>query len=183
MVKEFLVVRSSISSALLKTTLLRGFAIAFIGICILLFAGSFLSVEFLHKWGWSLFLIALGFITLGLLPYRNLSRLQIKPNELILLNVNSIAYVQRGHKILTLPIVSIAQISYISYPHSPVYGIAVWFKPSSVERIIIHQSLKEIDYMRKQGQKMGNADIFLPYFNQHAYDELMDWLFEKEEKN
>jgi hypothetical protein len=183
MVKEFLVVRSSISSALLRKTLFRGFAIAFIGICILLFAGSNLSVEFLHKWGWSLFLIALGLITLGMLPYRRLSRLQVNPSKIVFFDLNYMTYVQRDKKILTIPVESIAQMSYISHSHSYPYGIAIWLKPSPIEPIIAHQSFKEVEQMRKQGQRINKADVFLPYFNQRAYDELMNWLFEKEEED
>lgn len=180
MIKEFLIVRASISSALLRATLFRGFAVALIGICILLVAGSYLPVESLHKWGWGLFLIALGLITWGMLPYRRLSRLQVKPDELVLLDQNHMTYVQRGKKILTIPVSSIAQMRYISHPSA--YGIAIWLKPSPSKPVIAHQAFKEVEQMRKQGQRINKADVFLPYFNQRAYDELMDWLFEKEEE-
>lgn len=178
MIKEFLVIRSSISSTLLKKTLLQGFAIAFIGSCILLFAGSYLPVELLHKWGWVLFLIALGLITLGLLPYRRLSRLQMRPHELILLDSNHIAFSYKGKKLLTIPLQSIAKMNYISQPK--MYGIALWLKSVPSKPILIHQTPKEVENIRKLSQHMGNADLFFPYFNQRAYKELIDWQSEEE---
>lgn len=180
MIKNVLILRSSISSSLLRNTLLRGFAVAFFGILILLCAGSYLPVEFLHRWGWSLFLISLGLITLGMLPYRRLSRLQIKPNELILSDSNHIVFSQRGRELLTIPMQSIARMSYIFHPR--LYGIALWLRPAPLKPILVHQSPKEIENMRRLGQQLGNADLFFPYFNQRAYDELMDWQYEEKEE-
>jgi hypothetical protein len=180
MAKEVLIIRSSISSPLLRSTLFQGFAIAFLGVLILLLAGSFLPVAFLHTWGWSLFLISLGLITVGLLPYRRLSRLQLKPNELILVNSNQVVFSLQGRKLLTLPLQSVSQISYISL--SKLYGIAIWLKPAPLAPIIIHQLPEKVKKLRQQGQRMGNADLFFPYFNQRAYDELMDWQYERNEE-
>jgi hypothetical protein len=177
--QEVLVIRSSISSQLLKTTLFRGFAIACIGLLVLLVAGSLFPVDFLHTWGWILFLLGLGCITYGMLPYRSLSRLQMKPDELILLDSNHIAFSRRGRKLLTLPIQSIAHISYISHPQ--LYGIAMRLKTAPIDPIRIHQSSKEIERIRRQGD-MHHADLFFPYFNQRGYNELLEWTEEKEEK-
>jgi hypothetical protein len=180
MTRNILVLRSSISSALLKETLLRGFIVAFFGVLILLFAGSYLPVEFLHKWGWSLFLIGIGLVTLGMLPYRHLSRLQIKPNELILSDSDHIVFFQKGKKLLTIPLQSIAQMKCVIHPR--LYGIALWLKSTPLEPIVVHQSAKEVENMRRLGQRIGNADLFFPYFNQRAYDELMDWQYEEREE-
>lgn len=188
MIRNVLVLRSSIPSSLLRKTLLRGFAVACLGILILLFAGSYLPIEFLHKWGWSLFLIGLGLITFGMLPYRRLSRLEIKPNELILLDSGHIAFSLRGRKLLTIPLHSIAQMRYIPLPveswkkyifQPRLYGIALWLKADPPKPIIVHQFPKEVEDIRRLGRRMGSADLFFPYFNHRAYDELMDWQYEE----
>jgi hypothetical protein len=176
MVKEVFVIRSSISSSLVRSTLFQGFAIAFLGILILLLAGIFMPVASLHKWGWILFLLSLGFVTLGLLPYRRLSYLQLHPDKLVLMNSDDVSFYSKGRKILTFPLQSVARMSYIQCSRS--YGIAVWLKPTAL--IVIHQLPQEAKKRRNKGQKIEQADLFFPYFNQHAYHELMNWQREED---
>ena len=170
--KEFLIIRSTISSPLLKKVLFRGFAIAFLGIILLLLAGIFIPPVTLRHWGWILFLLSLSLITFGLLPYRRLSRLQLKPNELVLDHFHQLTFYSKGQAILTFPLQSIVQANYIDHPQQ--YGIAIWMKDS----IVVHLP-KEVKKLQRQGQQIAQANLFLPYFNRHAYDELMEWLEEE----
>ncbi len=179
MIKESFIVRSSISSQLLKTILFKGFAIAFLGILVLLFAGTIMPPLILQTWGWMLFLISLGLIVIGLLPYRRLSRLQLKPNEIVFKDLNYLIFYSKGRKILTLSMQSIAHISYVHHPKR--YGIAIWLKPPPITPIVIHQFPKEVEELRYKGQLAGGADVFFPYFNRRAYDELMSWQQEEQE--
>lgn len=171
--KETLIIRSTISSHLVKRVLFKGSTIAFLGIILLLIAGILIPPSILHEWGWALFFISIGLITLGLLPYRRLSRLQLKPNELVLINRNDIAFYFKGNLLLTLSLQSVAKTSYIDHPTQ--YGIAIWLKPASKTSIAIHQLPEKIKKMQLQGQQIAQADLFFPYFNQRAYDELMEW--------
>lgn len=161
---------SSISSALMRQALMRGFSLGFLGALILLIPGSFLPPALLHKWGWALFLTAIGLITWGLLPYRRLSKLQLNPDKLILVDEEHISYFQQGRKILTLPIESIASVREISVQR--FYGIAVEFKTPPIEPIQVHGNSSEVEKMRKQGMKYGKADLFFPYFTKHTCMEL-----------
>lgn len=178
MIKESFIIRSTISSQLMKSTLLKGFCLAFIGILGLLFGGIFLSVSNLKLWGWILFLLCLGLITLGLLPYRRLSRLQLKPSEFVLVDSDYFVFYSKGKKIMTIPLQAVARLSYIEQPK--LYGIALWLKHSPHFPIIIHQDHQETDTLREKGQQIGKADLFFPYFNQRAYEELRDWLSSEE---
>jgi hypothetical protein len=172
MIKETLIVRSSISSSLLRDTLFKGCVIAGIGMLLLLLVGIFIPAASLHTWGWGVFFISLGLIAYGLLPYRILSRLQLKPNELILTPSQHLAFFSRGRKILTLPLQSVSCIRYVSHPTS--YGIAVWLKSPPPLAVVVHQWPKEMEKLRLQGESMEKADLFFPYFPQRAYDELIE---------
>lgn len=178
MAKEILKIRSTISSSLLRTVLFRGYALACLGMFILVTAGSELQIEYLHQWGWILFLIAIGFITLGMLPYRRLTRLQLTPNELILIDHDHVLYTHKGKQLLKLPLKTVAQSRYISdLTH---YGIAVWLKSPPIEPIRVFQSPEDVENIRRKGNSIDGADLFFPYFNQRAYAEWMEWHEEKE---
>jgi hypothetical protein len=176
MVKESFIIRTVISSQLMKRTLLTGFAIALIGILGLLLGGIFLSLLSLQTWGLTLFLLSLGLITWGLLPYRRLSSLQLKPNEFSLVDADHLAFYAKGKKMMTIPLKSIDRLSYIS--QATLYGIAFWLKPQPASPVIIHQRASEVYALRQKGHQLG-ADLFFPYFNQRAYDELVEWYQEE----
>ena len=178
MATEALIIRTSISSEVIKHVLFRGFSIAFLGMLGLLLGTIFIPVSTMKIWGLSLFLMSLGLVTLGLLPYRRLSRLQLKPNEIALVDTDHLTYYSKGRKILTIPLQSVAKMSYIQHPLH--YGIAVWLKPSPLSPVIVHQCPKEVKSLRQKGKYIEEAHLFLPYFNQRAYHELLEW---QEEEN
>ena len=158
MIKETLIIRSSISAQFLKKILFGGFAIAFPGVLILLLPGIFMPQLTLQHWGWVFYLMGLGLITGGLLPYRRFSRLQLKPNELIVDDLNQIVYCSKGKKILTIQLQSVSKMSYVDHPRH--YGILIWLKPMPIAPIVIHQSVKEAERLRLQGRQIGKADLF-----------------------
>lgn len=165
--KTSFTVDTTVSSHVLKHFLVKGFAIAFLGALGLLYSGIFLSLSELQRWGFLIFLLSIGLVTYGLLPYRSLCRLQINPAQFVI-NAESLAFYSKRKKLLTLPLRSVAEIRYIS--DSMNYGIAVYFKPRS-SPIVIHENLKEVQKLRQKGVKVG-ASLFFPYFNRHAYNEL-----------
>lgn len=179
MIREYLIIRTAISPALSRHVLIKGFSIALLGIAALFAGGIFLPFPSLQKWGWLLFLISIGLITLGLLPYRRLMRLQLKPNELSLLDSEELTFKSRGRNKLTIPLQSISKIEYVDDPLN--YGIAVWLIQPPPSPVVVHECPKEIEKLRKKGSEKGNADLFFAHFNRHAYDELIEWLAEKDE--
>jgi|GEM_PF-2194641 len=171
--KQCVMVRSTISSPLLRSVLFKGFTLAFLGIFILVLAVIFIPASTLQRWGWLLFLLSFSSLTLGLLPYRRLSRLQLKPHKLVLVDLNHLAFYSRGEKILTLALQSISKISYVD--HARHYGIAISLKPPPIAPIVIHQPLKEVKFFRHKGCKEEKSDLFFPYFSPSAYHELLLW--------
>ncbi len=147
---------SCVHPQLMRSTLFRGVGLALLGLTPLIYAGLFLPVTPLNRWGAPLFLLSMLLITWGLLPYRKLTRLEKKPDQLLIQENGTIEYYVRG--ILQL---SMAQdeIDHVSYFHSPSkYGIALWRKAS----------------------KQEISPLFFPYFSERSYRELESLLEPKE---
>lgn len=154
--------------------LFQGFFLAFLGSVILLGSGTLLSLSLLQTWGGIIFCIGLGLITLGLLPYRRFASLQMHPHRLILVNNDQVMFFIKSKRIFTLSLCSITKMCYKD--RSKNYGIVIWIKTSPNSLIVDHQALKEFQQLSPQFQTIDKGDLFLPYFNQQAYNELKEWL-------
>jgi hypothetical protein len=152
-------------------TLQRGTAIAALGAFLMVITGAFLPLEQLSRWGWILFLIGFSCIAAGLIPYRLLTRLEKKPNEIVIGQDGLIHYFQRGQETFTIPQEMVKEIIYID--RKEIYGIGLKLAPSSQQKVIKHAgSLKNGFFeMRKYG-----CDIFFPYFSRRSYNELLEIL-------
>lgn len=152
MIEKAIKIRSSIKTSLKRYTLLRGSLLAVAGASILLFAGSWLPVDVLKIWGLPLLICGGGLITLGLLPYRKLSRLETKPNEIIVSD-SCVHFVQNGKPMSAIPQKDIQRLSYLEQGRH--YGICLLLK------------------------KPSGVSLFFPYFSESAFEELKD-LIEKD---
>lgn len=166
------VIRSSISSSLLKKVLFRGFCIALVGILLLLFAGIFIPASHLKDWGGGIFLISLALITWGLLPYRRLSKLQLKPNEIVITGGDDCNYYVKGRKIISFSLQSVDVMDYVD--HSLRYGIQVWLKSRDGVLVEMDDS-REAKKMRRIDSQ-GRIGLFFSYFSKRAYEELQEFL-------
>ena len=74
---------------------------------------------------------------------------------------------------------------YAQYPFnlsrkSIISQIAFWLKRSSDEmnpNIIDSKYPIEMKKIKKQRKEYGDADLFIPYFNERGYRELVAWLY------
>lgn len=146
MEQETIKLRTSIKTPLMRRVVLRGSFLALLGAAILLYAGVVMPVDSLSIWGLPLLLVSGSLITLGLLPYRKLTRLEKKPDELII-SENQIQYIVRGKSSLTIPQQNIARTAYVE--HGNMYGICVWLKHPTPN-------------------KNSRYDLFFPYFSEKA---------------
>ncbi|MFI0434925.1 MAG: hypothetical protein ACH350_04250 [Parachlamydiaceae bacterium] len=175
--KDSLIIHSSVSTYALKMRLLKGCTIASLGIAILVLSGIYLPIESLHKWGGGLFFTSIGLITLGMLPYRRLAKLQLRPDELIFLESDHVTFYHFGKKILTIPFESIKEISYFS--HVRLYGIVMSIKSPFDGAIKMEGKGKNSVKMSQIKEKKKKNELFFPYFNRRAYEELLDWQSKK----
>ena len=120
-------IRTSLSNRLIQRSLFTGFSLAFLGGLGIFAGGILMPLPLLQKWGWLLFLFSLGLITAGLLPYRKLTRLQNKPNEIRVMEQGDLEFWVRGQCKLLLSFGDIERLEYCE-KNKDVFGIAVWMK-------------------------------------------------------
>lgn len=173
--KNHFTLRTTITPALLHQTLLKGFGLALIGIFGLLYGSIYVDLSILQMWGFTLFIVSLGLIVMGLLPYRRLSRLQINPNKLCLVEPHQLEFYAQDRLLLIIPMEAIARLEYVA--NSSLYGIALWIKPTN--SVIVKGFPEEVKNLKQQGQQQAGADLFFAYFNERSFEELMQW--QKEE--
>lgn len=156
------ILRSSVKPSLKQHFLWRGSLLGLFGIILILFGGTFLKVHTLSIWG--LPLLAGGFllITWGLLPYRKLTILEIKPH-LLELHPNFFLLTMHGKPRVSVPWSRVEKAEFVE--NASRYGIAIWLKNQG-EKTIVYDPKITFD---KEGY------LFLPYFSERAYREFIDF--------
>lgn len=166
--------KTTISSVVIKRLLMKGLFFAMIGIIGITLSGAFFSVPLLKNSGLLIYLGGMGLIIWGLLPYKKMLQLQLKPNEIRLYQNGEMQFFSKGKKIITIHVNSIQQIKY--YENKINYGVLIWFTQSVTERVVIHDGAKnEVDFMRKQGCATADADIFIPWFKEKSVNKITAW--------
>ncbi len=143
--KDFIKLRTSIKPDLMRKALFRGSLLGGSGAIILFLSGTFLRVQILSIWGLPLFFLSLGLITLGMLPYRRLTRLEKNPDGIIVSSDDLFIYRRKGKVILTTPLSMIISCEYVD--DESLYGIKI---------------------------KANGIEYFLPYFSERASKSLIE---------
>ncbi|MBA3957825.1 MAG: hypothetical protein H0X51_05460 [Parachlamydiaceae bacterium] len=168
---ETLKLRSSIKPSVMRRTVLYGTVCAAIGAFILLYSALFLSVETLSTWGLLILVVSGTLISVGLLPYRKLTRLERHPHELIAIEDQALQFYVRGQLVLTIPSISVQRYTYIV--NGQDYGIAVHLKQPLPEKLVVHEHSFKMRKFQERSRKKYNCDLFFPYFSERSYDELV----------
>jgi hypothetical protein len=166
-----LILRSTIHADLRRYTLLKGSILALFGIFMILISGIFLPKEILDLWGLPVFVIGMGFITWGLLPYRQLSRLESRPNELHLTPSQDLDYIEQGQVALRIPLKAVKK--WIHSETDQLYGIGVVLNHGMENSVIMYQNLHQ-SATHPTILKEFNVNFFFPYFSKRSYDELVE---------
>lgn len=168
---QILTLRTTLYPFLVRQTLFKGFCISLIGMTLLVYSGTFIPSHLLKFMGLPVFIMGIGCLAWGLLPYRRLSRLELQPDKLEALEAKSIDFFSKGEKVLSLPFNAIQSFDY--FQKEGIYGLVILLKtPSHKLRIPSSIFLKEAD---KRLLNTLQADFFFPYFSQHSVRELKDW--------
>ena len=144
---ETLTLFSSIKKELLQQQLMRGSAVAAIGALILIFGGTWVPQASLSFWGLPLFLVGIGLITWGMLPYRRLKQLENSPYVIKVEN-HTIYCFKGGKETYRLDMNNIENLEYVDDVR--LYGIRIILKSPE------------------------NSTVFLPYFSKNSYVILKD---------
>lgn len=161
------VVRTSIDKTLLRWVVLRGSLIAAAGL-VLMLLGNGIPASRLAGWGAAIILLSLALITLGLLPYRRLMRLQLHPNELTL-SEEELLYTRKKAPPLWIGRSSIATIRWLR--QGELYGIAITLHPPATKRVDLEREVA-------RWRRLLDCDLFLPYFSKESCRQLENFLSE-----
>jgi hypothetical protein len=170
--KESLTWRTTIAPHLIKKKLLQGLGVACVGLAPLLYGGVWVHAATLQVWGFCLFLFCFGLIAKGFIPYRCLSRLQLKPNELCLTHSGHLEFYSGGSKRLTISLKAIVRLHYI--PHREHYGIALWLKSGDDTEVQIHRKLPKTACLQIHSSQGTEAGFFFLYFSQRTFQEVYE---------
>jgi hypothetical protein len=170
--KEKYVYRSTIYTDLLILTLKRGAILGGSGALLLVLGGTILPLEMLSLWGIPFFLVGLFFIGIGWLPFRQLSKLQIKPHE-IHYDGSFLIFLKQGTPLFKIASISINKISYVKREH--LYGLGIWLKKPIEKKVQVLQShFNFAAFMSDSIHSFEGCDLFLPFFSEYSCKELAE---------
>jgi len=166
-------IRSSIKPKLLRVTLKKGALIGGAGALTLLLAGTLLPLEQLKIWGLPALVVGFVLISVGLLPYRKLTRLELKPHELHY-DGEFFLFLQQGKPLFKIPEESVEKMCYVE--KEQMYGIAIWLKRPIEEKVRVLQPHFQFEaFVSDSAQRFEGCDLFLPYFTERSWKELEDY--------
>ena len=93
--------KSHIHSKMMTRMLWRGTALAGVGVLMLVLLGSQMPLAQLKVWGLPLLLVAVALVAFGLVPYRQLNKLRLQPDEMELAK-GALHYTRRGQPLLSI---------------------------------------------------------------------------------
>lgn len=138
---------STIRKEQLTKRLLFGSAIAAIGALLLIFGGAMIPPASLTFWGLPIFLVAIGLITCGMLPYKRLKKIESDP-YVINIEGNGL-FLLRGGKILyQVNVPEILEVLYLE--EGARYGMELILRGSPHKK------------------------VFFPYFSSHSCKAITD---------
>lgn len=174
MKQELLVLRTSIKTAVKRKTLYKGITIGFIGISLILFGGTGLSEKQLSFFGIPIFLISMGLITFGLLPYRRFTIKELNPDKLILKEAGCLEFCKKEKKLFDIPIKSISEVYYIE--KGTVYGIGVILKNPLPEKIRVYEPGFDMLSFQNKSRNKFQCDLFFQCFTERSAKDLREWV-------
>lgn len=157
-------------------TLVRGTILGAFGIILILLGGIFLPPRLLQYLGLPILMLGGALILWGMLPYKKLRRLEIKPYELIAFENKQLQYLAAGKPLLTIPSASIERISYFESGND--YGITIALKKPIPEKIRIQDSHFHFEEFQEKSRSRYCSDLFLPYFSERSCNLLNNFMNE-----
>lgn len=170
MEEPILKLSSSVRPSLKKSTIIRGTILGGLGVALWLYGGIFLTIETLTIWGWPILLIGGILIVLGLFPYRKLIRLENKPNEIVVTDLEELHFSLQGVPMFNVELENIEEMAFLD--DDKRYGIGLWIKNPKTKYItVLHPSL-DLNIYLNNCQKDYFCDLFFPFFSKRSYQEL-----------
>lgn len=168
------VLRSAIQTGLLNRALKKGSWLAGSGALLIILCGTFLPLSIISILGIPIFITGITLIGIGLLPYKKLCRLQLKPHE-IHINATELLFLQMGKPLFKVAIRSIEKLAFLRKEN--IYGIGLWLKRPLEERVkVLQPHFNFAAFMADSLERFDGCDLFLPYFTDASCRETIDLL-------
>lgn len=167
-----LILRSSLSTALKRRVLFRGTALACLGATILLLSGIFIPAVTLGIWGFLIITFSAALITIGLLPYRKLTFLEVNPNKLVI-DHRMVHFLEKEKEQLSIPLSVIKKIEF--FQKGELYGIGLKLEHPLSEKLIVYDPHFDLSGFQKKARQGFNFDLFFPYFTKRSYESWIDF--------
>lgn len=133
----------------------------------LLIAGAFIPVSLLKTWGLAILIVALLLITIGLIPYRRLTKLETSPDE-IHCDDTFLFFIRKGKPIYQIPLSTIDRLEYVE--KDALYGLCIWLKATEEKIKVFNPEIACHQHPICQG-----ADLFFPYFSERSCKEIQEF--------
>jgi len=141
---------------------------------IILLGGTVLPLEQLKFWGIPIFISGITLIAIGLMPYKRLSQLQLKPHE-IHYDGEALLFCKQGGALFKIQESSIAKMEYRE--KEKLYGIAIFLKRPIEEPVKVLQSQFNFEaFSVHSAEHFEQCDLFFPYFSASCCQELLSHL-------
>lgn len=164
---------SKINDRFMTRMLIRGTVVGGLGVAILVVFGTLMPSSQMRIWGVPLVLVAIILIAIGMIPYRQLTKLRKQPDELTIEN-RQMLYMRRGAELLAIPCVSIDRIDYVE--RRGLYGLGIWLLHPIPQPIRVRGAEASLTYLERVSQRKFNCDLFLPFFAREECSSMQDQL-------
>lgn len=158
---------TTVKPSVRRRHLLRGTALAGIGMLFLVIAGVFFPPSILQSWG--LFILIAGglLIGLGLLPSRRLARLAANPDALDVTDEGNIEFIADKQVLFSFPLDTVDKVSY--QEDTVCYGMLIHIKQGLQVRTFL--SPKDAEAYRRNGN-----GLFFPFFSEKSCEALQEFI-------
>ena len=159
-------IKTSVKDSVLRYHLFKGTLLSGIGGVLLMISGAFIPSPELSEWGISIFILGLGLITVGLLPYRWIWRLELNPCVLSV-DEKHLSLFFKNKRLISIPRADIAHMQYFETRHS--YGIRLRLKSVNLHKAPLFNRIR----LRPYCKELSNGDLLLLYFSERSFAKLL----------
>lgn len=142
-----------------------------LGAALLLGGGIFIPTSVMSYIGLPLLFAGGGLILYGLTPYRELSKLETQPDQLIVTGDRYLHYLRSGTPYLSVPLSAIDRLSYCDEKPEQ-YGIVVDLVEGGIKEVVAHQQGLPFRRYLNHCRRRYHCDLFFPYFSQKGFRSL-----------
>lgn len=162
---------TSIRPELKRRVLLHGTFYAGLGAALIVGGGILIPTAVMSYIGLPLLFVGGGLILYGLTPYRELTQLTARPDQLIVTGDRFLHYIKEGAPYLSVPLSAVDRLSYCD-EEPERYGIVVDLIEGGMDQVVAHQKGLQFRRYLNSARRRYHCDLFFPYFSPKSYRDI-----------